>query len=69
MIEKLQKQLQQLIQEREQTQIALLNYNGAIAILQKLINEEQAPQQQEQAKPEAKKLKVVKSAPTDPSSN
>jgi len=73
MLDKLQKKLEQLFKDREQTQIALFNYNGAITILQNLIQEEQSPAaQQEKAKLETpKKLSIVKktNASTDPGSN
>ena len=48
MIETLQKKLEQLLKERENAQVAVLNYNGAVAILQQLIQEEQAKQTAEQ---------------------
>lgn len=44
-VETLQKKLQDFQKERENAQIALLNYNGAIAVLQQLLQEEQAEPQ------------------------
>lgn len=47
-VPQLQEKLNQLLKERENAQVAVLNYNGAIAIVQQFLSEEQASNQTSQ---------------------
>lgn len=47
-VPQLQEKLNQLLKERENAQVAVLNYNGAIAVVQQLLSEEQAGNESQQ---------------------
>lgn len=58
-VPQLQEKLNQLLKERENAQVAVLNYNGAIGIIQQLLSEEQATTATKSTEPVKKNTKVT----------